>query len=215
MLKERTVLQSEEAFASTFQALERQLSSDVDVKLFHLRVLNEKYRNEDEERFGYVYHNLREQLNEFLKNWFPFSSEELYHLGVKNRNVFEMMKLSKNAKGMYVAILKNVKDPKVKEKVKRLIEQGVDDLVILYLLMFLLKDMAATGTLNEGNWSVIEKVLRWLEKKCGNKVLRRAAQLRYLHFLRTQFARFTDVSGFVMKALSALFLNNAKGGLKC
>ncbi len=143
------------------------------------------------------------QLDKYLSKWFPFSNEELKRLGVEKRDVLHLLKLKLSSKGKKELLLQKIKDEKLKKMIKNV---DADDVVVLYLLLFLLEELLFTGQLSPKLVDLVLRVLNKIAKLCHSKVKVRQNQIQYLRMLRDKGTTLADITGLNLSLLSAAFL---------
>ncbi len=147
-----------------------------------------------------------EELNKKIDTWFPFTEKELNRLGVKKKTIISMLKLKVSAKERVLGILKRLRHEKLKELIKDLVKAGVDNIVLLYLLLFVLEELFVTGQLSEDILKLIKRVLTIIQQRCKCPIRARQKQLEYLQKLRDIGPKYADFTGFVLKTFSLSYL---------
>jgi len=208
----------EKELREIWKKVETQVKSEVDLKRLELEVLKEELEKGKRKGFGIEQEDIagiisekRKKIEDAIKIWFPFTENELKKMGIRKRDVFHMLKLKLTAKEKWKLILNKIKDGKLKEVLKDIVDGSIDDIVVLYLFLFILEELFATGQLTKDVVELIKNVLKMIGKRCKCPIKTRQKQIEYLKEVKKIAEKYCDFTGFMLRMFSSSFLANIGG----
>ncbi len=212
-------LREEKELREIWKKTEAQVKNEVDLKRLELELLKKELgkgkgfgiEEKEEEDITSIITEKRKKIEDAIKIWFPFSEDELKKMGVEKKDLFHMLKLKLSAKQKWKLILKKIGDAKLKEALKDIIDGSIDDIVVLYLFLFILEELFATGQLTKDVIELIKNVLKMIGKRCKCPIKARQKQIEYLQGVKKIAEKYSDFTGFMLRMFSSSFLANIGG----